>query len=493
MAQEVIRGEQSVAEQVVSSLIERIGRERFELWVAEDTQWTLADGCLKILFSSDFASKLCRKTLGSEIRLVLDEVAEGQAIEVRFGMLPAAKQSAGGENGAIQPAGQPLRVAHTPSPTLPKVAAEQNASVHTTMLKKTSQSLEALSQPGSGSQPGNWGHVIEGESNQMALAALKMALAEPGKVTPIVLQGATGTGKTLLLSSLVQNLRNCRRMRRVIHLTSEQFTNDFTEGLCGGGLPVFRRKYRDVEALLLDDIQFFLGKKSTIAEVRHTVDNLLRCGKLVVLSADRSLNDMEGLGSELLGRLRGGLVVPMFPLNSQMKLAMLEQLTAVAGVNVNSDVLAQLADRIAGDGRLLRGAVHRLAAVASMHQGSLTWEQCWTAVFDLVQAHRPVVRLADIERAVCGMFGLQQDSLQSDRKTRSISQPRMLAMFLARKYTSAAYKEIGDYFGHRRHSTVISAEKTVEQWLQENAKLEGNRSVAVRDAIRHVEAQLQVG
>jgi chromosomal replication initiator protein len=282
-------------------------------------------------------------------------------------------------------------------------------------------------------------------------------------------------------------------MRRVVHMTSEQFTNDFTEGLRGGGLPMFRRKYRDVDALLLDDIHFFVGKRSTLAEVRHTIDNLLRTGKQVVVSADRPLGELTGLGEELLGRLRGGLITPLFPLDDKIRLSLLKQLTTVAAIEIDQEVLQQLAERVAGDGRLIRGLVHRLTAVASMHAGKLPWEQCWSAVMDLVQATQPIVRMADIERVVCGIFGLEPDSLQSKSKMRSVSQPRMLAMFLARKYTPAAYKEIGNYFGQRRHSTVISAEKTVSAWLSENVKLEGSRHLSVRDAIRHVEAQLQVG
>ena len=142
---------------------------------------------------------------------------------------------------------------------------------------------------------------------------------------------------------------------------------------------------------------------------------------------------------------------------------------------------------------MLCGISKRLTAVAALHAQPLGWEQCWQAIGDLVQATQPIVRIADIERAVCSMFGLEPDSLQSANKTRSVSQPRMLAMFLARKYTPAAYKEIGEYFGQRRHSTVISAEKTVTSWLEENTDIRVGRGLTIRDALRHVEAQLQVG
>ena len=338
-----------------------------------------------------------------------------------------------------------------------------------------------------------WNTVLSGDSNQLAWTAAKMVLSEPGRMTPVLLHGPTGTGKSMLLSAMVQRMRGELRMRRVVHMTSEQFTNDFTEGLQGGGLPRFRRKYRDVDAVFLDDIQFLIGKRSTLAEVRHTIDNLLRAGKQVVLTADRSLTELTALGDELVGRLRGGLVTPLFPLDEKIRLSLLKQQTQAAGIAIDSESLVQLAHRVAGDGRLIRGLVNRLKAVFALRGEKIEWDQCWTAVMDLVQATQPVVRLVDIERAVCNMFGLQADSLQSNSKMRSVSQPRMLAMFLARKYTPAAYKEIGDYFGQRRHSTVISAEKTVSSWLTDNTLLEGTRNLSVREAIRYVEAQLQVG
>ncbi len=376
---------------------------------------------------------------------------------------------------------------------VPSIAANFSGNERSNVVAE--QSSSANSRPASvdQTQAPLWNTVLSGDSNQLAWTAAKMVLSEPGRMTPVLLHGPTGTGKSMLLSAMVQRMRGELRMRRVVHMTSEQFTNDFTEGLQGGGLPMFRRKYRDVDALFLDDIQFLIGKRSTLAEVRHTIDNLLRAGKQVVLTADRSLTELTALGDELVGRLRGGLVTPLFPLDEKIRLSLLKQQTQAAGISIDAEALVQLAHRVAGDGRLIRGLVNRLKAVFALRGDKIEWDQCWTAVMDLVQATQPVVRLVDIERAVCNMFGLQADSLQSNSKMRSVSQPRMLAMFLARKYTPAAYKEIGDYFGQRRHSTVISAEKTVSTWLTENTLLEGTRNLSVREAIRYVEAQLQVG
>jgi len=339
-----------------------------------------------------------------------------------------------------------------------------------------------------------WTDFVTGASNQLAWTTVNMVLKNPGSMTPVLIHGTHGTGKSHLASALAQRLRSQRRMKRVVHITAEQFTNDFTEAIRGSGLPMLRRKYRDVDALIIDDVQFLIGKRATINELRHTLDNLLKAQRQVIFLSDRSLTELEPLGSDLVARLRGGLVAPLMPLDEEIRHRILRRDLAAAEVEISDDILLQISSRAIGDGRLLKGIAKRLQATAYCHEQSLTWDACWNAIYDLVQATQPIVRLGDIERVVCEVFGLEPHSLQSDRKTRSVSQPRMLAMFLARKYTPAAYQEIGDYFGQRRHSTVISAEKTVESWLEDNAKLQLARGeLGVRDAMRHVEAHLNVG
>jgi chromosomal replication initiator protein len=499
MAHEVNQSERDVAALVRSALVSRISSERLELWIPQDTAWDFQQGVLTLAFQTDFACQICRKMLRHEISGALSEVVGAGSQELHFIVRTSSTMSPS-KSECTQPAVQQFSDKPNSDSTCPAALRSDNPpqAVEQDQAAKSKSSTVVSRGDVSNDKPqasisSVWSNFIAGDSNQLAWTSINLVAAEPGRMTPVLIHGPTGTGKSLMLSALAQRMRSEMRMRRVVHLTSEQFTNDFTEGLRGGGLPMFRRKYRDVDALLLDDVHFLIGKKSTLAEVRHTVDNLLRAGKQVVVTADRPPAELSGLGDELLGRLRGGLTTPLFPLDDKIRFNLLKQLISSAQIDVDEEILHQLAKRIAGDGRLIRGVVHRLTAVGFMKRGKLAWEQCWSAVMDLVQATHPVVRMADIERVVCGIFGLEADSLQSKSKMRSVSQPRMLAMFLARKYTPAAYKEIGDYFGQRRHSTVISAEKTVSAWLSEDAPLDGTRLFSVRDAIRHVEAQLQVG
>ena len=209
-------------------------------------------------------------------------------------------------------------------------------------------------------------------------------------------------------------------------------------------------------------------------------------GKQIVLTSDRGLGELQALGGDLIGRLRSGMITPIFPLDEATRAEVLCRFFSAAGVEIDREIAQQIASRAAGDGRVLSGIAKRLMAVSSLHAHKLTWEECWEAIHDLVQATQPVVRMADIERAVCTMFGLEPQSLQSGNKTRSVSQPRMLAMFLSRKYTPAAYKEIGEYFGKRRHTTVISAEKTVASWLAGGAGMQVGRGLTMLESSREV-------
>lgn len=482
MAHDVNQSEKDIAAQVRSALVARISSERFELWISPETHWQWNEGVLALTFESDFACQLVRRMLGKELASVLYSVCGPHAeLKLEVGEVKAAPAS------ALQTTSQ----ADEPSTLkFPTPAGPQETAGRKVQGREVANEVPVRER-----QSGRefWGRFISGASNQLAWTTANMVVSEPGRMTPVLFHGPCGVGKTHLISAIVQQLRSHCRMRRVVHMTSEQFTNDFTEAIKGGGLPMFRRKYRDVEALIIDDVHFLIGKKATLGEFKHTVDNLLRMGKQVILTADRSLNDLQGLGNDVVGRLRGGLVSPLMPIDEKTRAALLQREIDSAAIKIPAEVVSQIAGRTVGDGRVLQGIVKRLIAVASQAIDGLTWEQCWNSVYDLVQATQPVVRLGDIERVVCEVFGLAPTSLQSSSKTRTIAQPRMLAMFLARKYTPAAYKEIGDYFGNRRHSTVISAERTVEEWLRDNTSMGDERGLTVRDAIRHVESHLQVG
>ena len=496
MAHDVNQGETDVAAQVRSSLLTRIEADRLDLWMPASTTWEVVENSLRLGFQSpltcEFAESKFKKPLLESLREVLEKhgasAEQVATCEIKFAVSHRAREDANASSekpSSEKPTNIGSDVVARQVPAIParaELAATTNSTIPPVTLVSPQSDL--------------WNQFVRGESNQFAVAAANLVLANPGDASPVFIHGPNGVGKSMLVTALSEQLRIARRLPRVTQMTSEQFLNEFTEGLRGSGLPMFRRKYRELETLVIEDIQFFLGKKSSMQELKNTLDNLLRLKKQVIFTADRSLNDLMGLGSELVGRIRGGLNVPIFPLDFDTRCQVLEAEAGRQQLEIPQSVISELASRLTGDGRVLSGVLKRLKATTtfqSFRNAKLDWETCWSSVGDLVQATQPVVRIRDIERVVCDVFGLEPGSLKSSSKMRRVSQPRMLAMFLARKYTPSAYKEIGAYFGKRRHSTVISAEKTVEGWLSENADLDLGRGISVRAALQHVESQLQVG
>lgn len=513
MAHDVNPSGTDVAAQVRSAFVSKTSSDRLELWMPESTRWMFNDGVLTLTFDSEFRSSYARSNLEAELVECLREVC-GATAKVAFEaaaespappmveeneMAQAGKQlpqSLAGTRGEVcPPIGTPSRGSRQLASDARREVSEGAACERLSMrvdgghVAPSSIRLSGSSQGDVLADP----NFVTGACNELACSTVNMVADHPGKYSPAFLYGPSGSGKTLLAAAIAQRLRVQRRLPRVIYMTSEQFLNEFTEGLRGGGLPMFRRKYRDVEALILEDIQFFLNKRNSLGEVKHTLDNLLLRKKQVVFTSDRPASELGGLGAEMQARINGGLVAPLMPLDRQTREEILRRKCTGAGIELDASVMSGVADRVAGDGRLLNGIVNRLVAVAETNPSRLRGQDCWAAIGDLIQATQAVVRLSDIERTICDVFGLEADSLQSSSKTRRVSQPRMLAMFLARKHTPSAYKEIGSYFGKRRHSTVISAQKTVETWLTDNAELELGRGLSVREAIRQVESRLQVG
>jgi chromosomal replication initiator protein len=333
-----------------------------------------------------------------------------------------------------------------------------------------------------------------GPCNQMALQAAHESVRHLGRYSPLVLHGPNGCGKTHLLHAIAADLRRGPGRPRVLHLTSEQFTSQFLEAIERRQSPGFRQKCRSVDAILIDDIQFLSTKRATIGELLMTIDAVQQSGGQVVLSADAPPNQWPPMCADLANRAVAGLTVGIDAPGYETRLAIVRQFAARCRLKLGPGVDELVAQRVTGSGRLLAGAINRMAAQSSAQRRPIDVSLAEQALESFCREHAPQVRLTDIQRAVCEVFGVEPGSLKSNRRTAAVVQPRMLAMWLARKYTRAALSEISEFFGRRSHSTVISAQQKIDGLVRRKADMSVRENACqVEEVVRRVEAALRVG
>jgi chromosomal replication initiator protein len=356
------------------------------------------------------------------------------------------------------------------------------------------QAAENTAEPESG---GTRGHAtlaefVVGASNEYAFNAADLTAKGRQQACPVLFCGPTGVGKTHLLRAIQREFRRRHPHATAVYLTAEQFTTSFVEAIRGSGLPSFRQKCRGARLLLIDDLQFFAGKPRTLEELQHTIDTQQAEGRQLVVASDRSLAELRSLGPELTSRLAGGLTCEIEPPEFATRLGMLRRLGEEMGLALDDAILAMVATQVTSGARELRGALHRFQAMCWAGNGPVTREMAERTLADLARHSTRPVRLADVQKAVCDVFGVEPAQLRSERKDRALAEPRMLAMWLARKYTRSAWSEIGQYFGRRSHSTVISAHKRVERLIGSQAQIGlSDRTCNVEDAIRKLENALR--
>ncbi len=251
-----------------------------------------------------------------------------------------------------------------------------------------------------------WNDFIPGPSSRLATTAAEMVLERPGTISPLLIHGPSGVGKSHLAKAIGQQLRRRCGLRRTVVMTAEQFTIDYAESARGAGFASFRRKYRDVDAFILDDLHFVLGKQQTLNELRNTIDHLVANRKQVILVADRSLVELVGLGSDLHARISGGMTCGIEPLDGVTRRELLAKLCERHCVHLSEGSLDSLAASTGGDARAIYGIVFRLLTNQRTLGRTLNHDEAISCSLDLIRACQPVIRLADIEKVVCDSFRL---------------------------------------------------------------------------------------
>jgi chromosomal replication initiator protein len=364
---------------------------------------------------------------------------------------------------------------------------------------RPSASAHAGSATASGSGAGrrfaDLSDFVKGSCNELALTAAAHVCEQPGsRYNPLVLYGGVGTGKTHLLEGIYRKLRVRHPLLHVLLISAEAFANFFTQALRDRSLPGFRHRFRTVDVLMIDDVDFLDGKRVIQEEFLHTLKQLESHGRQVMLSADRHPRLLTKLSEELVTRFIAGIVCRIESPDLQTRRTIVARRAQKSPTQISPEALEFVVQRFATSIRELEGATNCLETYGMMTGKPVGLSVARHVLADLVRDCMRIVRLADVEQTVCRFFGVGSEDLRSARRTRSVSQPRMLAMYLARKMTQAAYSEIGEYFGGRNHSTVMSAEKRILKMLAAQATVRvAAQSWKLGDVMSSLEQQLRCG
>lgn len=475
---------------VEEALVRRIGAARYQLWFAPHTRLRLAGDELIVGVPNLHFQEWLSKKFQKDVLAAVKEVA-GRPMPVRFAIDPPLFQTGRADQGAA---------AAEPAPAAADVVLPEPPKQPPKYREKPASGLfdPPASKPAAPRMPRavrRWHHLAEfvvGSCNRVAFAASQSVVEAPGQGgNPLVLHGPVGTGKTHLLEGVYAGLRKTCPEWRVAFVTAEDFTNRFVQAMRHGKLAGFRKHFREVDALLVDDLHFLAGKRATQEEFLHTFDALQSDGKQIVVTCDCHPRLTEDFMPELADRLLGGSVWGLQPPDAGTRLDLLRSKAGKLNALIDEKVLRFLADQLRGNVRELEGALNSLRHYAKVTGRKIDVALAREALGDLLRHAVRVVSLADIDAAVCQVLRLAAGTLQSKARAWSVSHPRMLAVYLARKHTSASYAEIGQYFGGRNHSTAVAAEKRVRQWLASDDTLELNRVPRrVRELIELVERQL---
>jgi chromosomal replication initiator protein len=489
--------EREPATALADAIARRIGPPRYKLWFDGRTLFRYDDGRLTVGVPNRHFEEWLHKTFRAEVAAAAAEVV-GHAVEVRFVIDPELFQAARREQDSIQGA-KSQASNHKPQKTEPpaaKPAPRAPEPKKAPRSRKKSEELEPtlFDAVRETKRTRRWHRLTDfvvGPCNRVAHASVLSVVEAPGDgANPLVIHGPVGTGKTHLLEGVYGGVRRARPGWRVCYVTSEDFTNRFVQAMRLGKLGAFRKFFRECDALLVDDLHFLARKRATQEEFLHTFNSLLADGRQMVLTCDCHPRLADDFTPELTDRLLGGAVWGLTPPDADTRLGILRA-KSLPGAPLPDEVLKFLAAQLRGNVRELEGALHSVRHFSRVTGRGIDVPLVREALVELLRHAVRVVQLPDIDGAVCAVLRLETGALQSKGRAWAVSHPRMVAMYLARKHTSASYSDIGAHFGGRNHSTAVAAEKKVRLWLQDDAELAlGQRRVRVREIVERVERDL---
>lgn len=439
---------------------ESIGEPRYELWFSGNTTLSLEEEGLLVGVPNRFFREWLESHFADDLKAATERVF-GRRLPVLFRIDPNLFRKSRAQTAQLAPT-QPKKE--------PKPAPKP-------LRKRSRYSLDRF---------------VVGSSNRVAHAAI-CALAEDPRTafSPLYVYGGVGAGKTHLLKGLEEALKHNHAGLKVLALSCEEFTNQFVEAMRTGRLTSFRKKFRQLQVLIVDNLQFLANKRGIQEEFFHTLNALELQGGKVVLAADCHPRRLSKVGEELKSRFVSGMVAKLDPPNQETRRRILREKAAQRQLELAPEVVDFLAERLHANVCELEGAINFLQHYQETMKLKLDLGTAQHALAEVLRHSTPVLRVNDIKKKACELFNINQRTLKERSRSRAVAHPRMFVLYLARKHTQATYSEIGHQVGGLNHSTVISAEKKIRQQIDKDGEiLLGDRPWKIRDAIEVFEREL---
>ena len=465
---------------VLADLEGGISRNAFANWFANTSLSSVSDDVATVTAPHAFAASTLQARYARQVERALGEIL-GRPIRVTFttsdraGMLDVPSPS-------IEPEAAP--VSDTSAPATPPRQPQRKSPASPPDIVRNRQ-LELSASPQNGLNPRlTFDTYVVGSSNRLAhAAALAVADNPGGQFNPLFVHGGVGLGKTHLLHAIGHRALSLNPDLTVMYVTSETFTNDVINDIRSGRMDDFRARYRRVDILMIDDIQFIAGKESTQEEFFHTFNALYQNGKHIIISSDRPPRAIAALEDRMRSRFEGGLIADVQSPDYEMRIAILRQKADELGIRLPSDVTEYVARKDQTNIRELEGALNRILMLAQLHQRPVSLPLAIEALSESAVGLRTSASSAsDVIDAVAGNFGVTHQDLTGRSRRREISLPRQVAMFLMREESGSSLVDIGRTLGGRDHTTILHGIEKVEHELERDPELRA-RVTAIRESL----------
>lgn len=431
-------------------LKDQLGRQNYEAWIQPLTFVSRDKGRLCLNVPNKFFRDWLTEHYLSRIEAALSEVAQ-QQMKVSLDVNPDSETGAGQDKA----------------------------------LRKDERDRDKVQRHSSLIAKYTFDSFVIGASNQFAHAASMAVANQPGDhYNPLFIYGGVGLGKTHLINAIGHRALSKFPTSKVFYLSSESFMNELISSLRRDRMDEFKTKFRKIDVLILDDVQFIAGKERTQEEFFHTFNSLYESRRQIVITSDKFPKEIPGLEDRLRNRFEWGLIADIQPPDMETRVAILQKKAEAEKVTLPHEVAIFLATNIDSNVRELEGSLTRLGAFASLTRSKITIELAKEVLRHTLRGAQREITVEGIQKAICDYYNIKLGDLKAKRRTKNIAIPRQVAMYLCRKYTETSFPAIGTKFGGRDHSTVIHASKTIEKKIKEDPymlttieKLERNLNV----------------